>query len=188
MTLSAHWMPSGNSTHLLWKIIDLSFFTSPTFDLQLTCIIFPAGMVIFILYTLTSGVLLQLLSLCCISSTKDFILDLSTLSKTVCRILTIVPISVLFCRRCLIALNPKIVLFIFCVFTKKGTLISVDLSFCLMLTFISIYPSLKRDVLVVTPLDPDGVTVIKNWTDMLDFDIWKVLSKFFYVNNGNLSS
>ena len=141
MTLSAHWMPSGNSTHLLWKIIDLSFFTSPTFDLQLTCIIFPAGMVIFILYTLTSGVLLQLLSLCCISSTKDFILDLSTLSKAVCRILTIVSISVLFRRRCLIALNPKMVLFIFCLVTKKCTLISVDLSFCPILTFISTHPS-----------------------------------------------
>ena len=175
-------MPSGYLTHLLWKIIALSFFTNPIFDLQFTCIIFPAGMVILFPFTVTFGVLLQLLSLCCISSTKDFILDVSKLSKAVWRILTIVSMSVLFCRRCLIALNLQMVFFIFC----------VDLSFFCWSVILSnldfhIYPSLKRDVLVVTPLNSDGVTIIKNWTDMLDFDIWKVLREFFYVYNGNLS-
>ena len=115
MTLSAHWLPSGNST----KIIAVSFFTNPTCDLQFACIIFPDGMVMFFSLTLTSGILLQLLSLYCISSTKDFILDLSTLSKAVCKILTIVSMSILFCRICLIALNHKIMFFIFCVFTKN---------------------------------------------------------------------
>ena len=43
------------------------------------------------------------------------------LSKANWRILTIVSMSVVFCRRCLIGLNLKILLFIFCVVTKKGT-------------------------------------------------------------------
>ena len=122
-------------------MVALSFFTNPKFDVQFTCMIFPAGMVIFCLFTLASGAPPQLLWLCCISSTKDFILDLSTLSKVIYRILIIVSVSVLFCRRCLIALNPKMVLFIFCVVAKRGMLISVDLPFLPILTLISTYPS-----------------------------------------------
>ena len=62
------------------------------------------------------------------------------LSKANWRILTIVSMSVVFCRRCLIGLNLKILLFIFCVVTQKGTLISVDLSFYPILTLISNHP------------------------------------------------
>ena len=61
---------------------------------------------------------------------RIFHLGFVNIIKTVCRILTIVSMSVLLCRRCLIALNPKMVLFIFCVVTKKDTLNSVNLSFC----------------------------------------------------------
>lgn len=96
--------------------------------------------VILFPFTLTFSALLQLLSIFCISSTKVFILDLSTLLKAVWRTLSAVLMPVLFCRRYLIALDPKIASLIFCV-TKNDLLISVDLIFFLILTLISTHPA-----------------------------------------------
>ena len=91
-------------------------------------------------FTLTFSAQLQLFSIFCISSTKVFILDLSTLLKAVWRTLSAVLMPVLFCRRYLIALDPKIASLIFCV-TKNDLLISVDLIFFLILTLISTHPA-----------------------------------------------
>ena len=145
-------------------------------------------MMIFFHFTLTSGTLLQLLSLCCKTLTKYFILDLSTLSKTFCRILTIVLISVFFCKECVIVLKSEIVLFIFCVITKNGKLISVDLSFCPILTLMSAHPSKGND-LVVTPLDPGPWILMVSHSSRIEMICWILtsgkFSKFFFADHGN---
>ena len=128
------------STFLSWSIIALCFSIKPIFVLQLMWTIFPEGIMTSFPYTFTS-VSLSYTLLCWISSTNVSILSLPTSSNTIWNRLTIHSVSFLFCIRCFVALNPRMVSFNFCFVTRNGTFTSAIFMPLSIFTDISTHPT-----------------------------------------------